>query len=143
MTRPDHQHPRVAQAASRPAVGSPPAQTGETSRFGPNGQATWEEFCLGLPPACQSELLSLAGRQGLLYSHQLPTPANGPESDRHVLAQLLPGDTEKLEPVRPGPIEIVDRDLDSIQREAVSRAVQTPDICLLQGPPGSGKSRVV
>ena len=30
-----------------------------------------------------------------------------------------------------------------MQREAVSRALATPDICLIQGLPGTGKSRVV
>src|SRR5439155_8860667 len=35
------------------------------------------------------------------------------------------------------------RELDAVQREAAAKALATPDIFLVQGRPGSGKSRVV
>src|SRR5262249_7682273 len=92
------------------------------------------------------ELLALAERQGLLYFHQLPQfPTNGTPAapDRQLFSQLLNGQTQSLEPVRPGPVDLQDIDLDPAQRDAVAKAVSTPDFCLIQGLPGSGKSRVV
>src|SRR5205085_12652265 len=86
----------------------------------------------------------LARRQGLLYAHQLQPAANGRPSDagRQLLAQLLSGRIEGLEPLCPDPVEPLDPDLDHDQRDAVARALQTPDLCLIQGLPGTGKSRV-
>src|SRR5262249_60772615 len=49
----------------------------------------------------------------------------------------------ELEPVRTTPIAVLDPNLDPTQREAVARALQTPDLALIQGLPGTGKSRVV
>src|SRR5262249_27425363 len=46
-------------------------------------------------------------------------------------------------PATPAPVDALDAELDAAQREAVARALQTPDLCLVQGLPGSGKSRVV
>src|SRR5262249_29372301 len=48
-----------------------------------------------------------------------------------------------LAPVAVPPAGPPDPSLDADQREAVARALATPDVCLLQGLPGSGKSRVV
>ncbi len=39
--------------------------------------------------------------------------------------------------------EIFDKMLTARQVEAVSKALNTPDICLIQGPPGTGKTRVI
>ncbi len=98
-----------------------------------------------MSPAQQRELLSLAQRQGILYFHQLPAPANGPpaEQTRPLLGQLLSGSSGDLQPLRPPGVEVSDTALDACQRDAVAKALLTPDICLIQGPPGTGKSRVV
>src|SRR5207302_11398509 len=83
--------------------------------------------------------------------HQLPEPDGvslrdpagnrpGGSSPRSLLPQLLAGKPD-LAPVSAPPIEGID--LDPAQREAVARAVHTPDVCLIQGLPGSGKSRVI
>src|SRR5262249_46864236 len=40
-------------------------------------------------------------------------------------------------------VEVGDTALDAAQRDAVAKAVHTPDVFLLQGLPGTGKSRVV
>jgi hypothetical protein len=84
----------------------------------------------------------LAERQGLLYGHQLPPLINGPprEEVRRFLAQLLNGKAQELAPVRVGPLD--HPLLSAAQREAVARALATPDLCLIQGLPVSGKSRV-
>src|SRR5689334_15653706 len=73
-----------------------------------------------------------------------PTPPpDSPPGDTALLTRLLNGTTDGLEPVRPGPIDVFDQALDAVQREAVARALGSPDVFLLQGLPGTGKSRVV
>jgi hypothetical protein len=102
----------------------------------------WEDVFPGIPAARQQELLALAGRQGLLYAHQLgPTLAAPAAPRRPALPALLGGQTADLDPLRPPPVECPD--LDDAQRDAVARALHTPDVCLIQGHAGTGKSRVV
>jgi hypothetical protein len=106
----------------------------------------WEDLYRSVSPAQQSELLALAGRQGLVYAHQLPAAGgNGPPPDRNrqLLARMLSGQARDVEPAHVGPVEPIDTGLDGAQREAVARALHTPDVCLIQGLPGTGKSRVV
>jgi hypothetical protein len=88
-------------------------------------------------------LLGLARAQGVLYASQLP-PVNGNGSDRarQLLTRLFASRPADLEPVRPDTIDCVDTDLDAGQREAVAKALHTPDVCLIQGLPGTGRSRV-
>jgi len=92
----------------------------------------------------QQELLTLAQNQGVVYEHQLPPTNNGATLDlqRRLLARLLSGQVDSLESFIPGDIDFRDVELDSIQREAVAKALHTPDICLVQGQPGTGKSRI-
>lgn len=116
----------------------------------------WEKIFLTASPERQSELLALARHQGVLYAHQVPHPTrphsngnghghgNGNGDHAHTgLAQLLAGHTDPITPLTPGPVEFIDTELDISQRDAVARALSTPDLCLIQGLPGTGKSRVV
>src|SRR5262245_27627436 len=110
----------------------------------------WEDAFHAASPAQQHELLSLARSQGLLYAHQLPAAGNGarphPADEARglqLLSQLLQGQAGNLAPARPEPVEPFDAALDGPQRQAVARAVAAPDLCLIQGLPGTGKSRVV
>lgn len=110
----------------------------------------WEDFYRSISPDQQHELLALAGRQGLLYAHQLPASSNGSRTQsadalagpQRILAHLFDDQGKGLDAVRPAPVNVRDRDLDAVQREAVARALSTPDFCLIQGLPGTGKSRV-
>jgi hypothetical protein len=88
-------------------------------------------------------LLELAARQGVLHAHQLPAvdPACW-EQKRQLLAHLLAGKSRELPSVVADEPTYFDAVLDEVQREAVVRAVGTPDVCVIQGLPGSGKSRV-
>jgi hypothetical protein len=90
-------------------------------------------------------LLALAQRQGVLYAHQLPSSPKGarPEPVRSALAHILAGEVDQLEPLRPPALVPLDAELDEVQCEAVAKALATPDIFLVQGLPGTGKSRVV
>src|SRR5437588_12111296 len=82
----------------------------------------WEELYRSASPAQQQELLTLAGRQGLLYAHQLPAPApvGGRSEDRpptgaagdsrnlRLLSQALTGQVEELPAVNVEPIPFPD-----------------------------------
>lgn len=107
----------------------------------------WEDIFHAAPPALQQELLDLARRQGVLYVHQLPRERNGRPAETGsgpaALTSLLAGDVQAWEPVRPDPTTVRAAGLDAAQREAVAKALATPDVCLIRGLPGTGKSRVV
>ncbi len=109
----------------------------------PSGSApsrSWENLFALAPPARQRELLALAQNQGgLLHAHQIQAmPTRRPS-----LAALLSGQLDELEPLIPPVVEGIDPALDPRQREAVARALSTPDFCLIQGWPGTGKSRII
>jgi hypothetical protein len=111
------------------------------------GLPPWEDLFRSASPEQQQELLALARRQGVLYAHQLPPMTNGAhppaEGWRELLTRLLAGQTEGLDPLRAPPAAPGDAPLDDVQREAVARALETPDVCLIQGLPGTGKSHVI
>jgi hypothetical protein len=99
---------------------------------------------LASSPSRQQELLERVRESGILYAHQLP---DADRRDKHesasVASALLNGRSKELFPFHSQEIDLQDAELDCEQREAVARALQTPDICLIAGAPGSGKSRVV
>jgi hypothetical protein len=113
----------------------------------------WEEWFQIANPAQRNEMLALAARQGILYANQVPpATANGvknkvPTSQEpaqpRTLTNLLAGITDDLTPVATQPLTNIDQQLDACQREAVARALFTPDVFLLQGLPGTGRSRVI
>jgi hypothetical protein len=102
----------------------------------------WEQIFRAAAPAERERLLALAGRQGVLFSHQLPDSPGVSNGDHPAHAQVLSGRLDHWTPVRVQPITPRDAELDANQREAVAKALQTPDLCLIQGLPGTGKRRV-
>ena len=82
-------------------------------------------------------------QQGVLYTHQLDAPTQSTAPRRSLLTRLLHGQVKELEPLHPPDLLYHDCELDRMQREAVARAVATPDVCLIQGFPGTGKSRLL
>jgi hypothetical protein len=94
-------------------------------------------------PAQQQEAVLRAIHQGIVYAHQLAAPAPSGSAPRSLLSSLLNGQVKQLAPLRPPALEFHDGQLDRTQREAVARAVATPDVCLIQGMPGTGKSRLL
>jgi hypothetical protein len=96
-----------------------------------------------LPPIQQHELLALAVRAGALPAAQLPALTSTDRSRAFFMALLQSASTDVLPPFRPEPIDPIDAELDPDQVDAVVRAVQTPDVALICGGPGTGKSRVI
>jgi hypothetical protein len=132
---------RERQASGRLSGEARPPETAAT------GQPTWEELFQSASPDQQQQLLALARRQGILYAHQLPPSSNGvhapAERPAELLARLLAGQLDRLEPLHVPAAGAGDVPLDESQREAVARALATPDFCLIQGRPGTGKSHVI
>lgn len=129
--------PTEARASDRPMPTATPA-----AAF-----PFWEDLFRSASPAQKQELLALAERQGVVYAHQFPAPSGPapapPDSSRQLLARLLAGQVEGLEPLRVRPAPAGEAPLDDVQRDALARALETPDICLIQGAPGTGKSHLV
>ncbi len=117
---------------------------------GTNGSAAplpapsaWELIFRAASPARREELLARARGAGVLYAHHLPDAAAGAGPVETFPAALLNGQSRELPPVRPPAVTPGDDALDCDQREALARALHTPDVCLIGGVAGSGKSRVV
>jgi hypothetical protein len=134
----------VSETTLRSTCVEPPLQRAAAQ---PGGPRSWDELFHSATPAQQAELLTLARRQGIVYASQLPAAAslNGSDGDRsrQFLTHLFHGQTADLPPLQRASIDFMDRELDDAQRDAVLKALSTPDIFLLQGLPGTGKSRVV
>jgi hypothetical protein len=148
----------MSLAAPAPGASHPPLHA--NGRNGADGAAQradasrplrWEDWFQSASSVQRSEMLALAARQGLLYANQLPAPDRGQKNKASVEGQaraqafsrLLAEQTDDLAPFEVQPVVFLDAALDCAQREAVARALSTPDIFLLQGLPGTGRSRVV
>src|SRR5262245_11237045 len=119
-----------------------------------NSVRLWLDWFQNADPGQKTEILTLAARQGLLYSQQIPGLANGQKGTSTNDSQIIPfakifrGDIDGLTPVDCASAgksreSFADAELDLLQREAVARALAAQDIFLLHGYPGTGKSRVL
>lgn len=113
---------------------------------------SWEDWFRHATPQQRTAALGLAHQQGLLYPHQLPAITNGvretatPPSETPaslLVTRVLAGKCDAFAPLSAEPIQFLDPDLDALQQQAVRRALGTPDVFLLHGLPGTGKSRVL
>lgn len=93
----------------------------------------------------QEQLLAAAQQHSVLYPHQLPseTPCDPAEHVRAMLELIDAGQTSELEAPRAATFEPLDRELDSMQQAAVAVALATPDLALIVGPAGTGKTRTL
>ena len=83
MTQPER-HTPAGGVAAPPA---PPSAAGSA--------CVWEELFQTAAPGRRAQLLALAGRDGVLYAHQLPPPGNG-AAPRPLLPALLNGQLQDL-----------------------------------------------
>lgn len=145
---------RERRATGEQAVLATPAvlesvPVGSAGEVSARGELCWESFFAQATPVQQGELLALATRQGLVYAQQLPKvaanqrPIQAEGGKHNLLTQVASGQTGDLPLLRAPTATLFDAALDASQTEAVSRALTTPDVCLIQGFPGTGKSRVV
>lgn len=145
MTAWDRKQPGGALVASAASSAAPPRPAAEAVR-----SFSWEDWLRHSSAAQKATVLDLALRQGLVFVHQIPPAANGVKAAAPSLPPgvekwktLLAGKTDDLSPITPAPVTFVDQALDRCQGEAVGRALASPDLFLLRGLPGSGKSRVL
>jgi AAA domain len=110
----------------------------------------WEDWFRHAGAQQRALALGLAQHQGFLYAHQLPAVTNGKipttaaeSAASTLLSRTLTGKVETLPPLAELPLCCFDAELDEVQQQAVCRALATPDVFLLQGLPGTGKSRVL
>lgn len=145
------QRERQATGATKKA-GRPAGAALAAARPGVNGGefdslTAWDDLFAHASAAEQADLLEMARKQGVLYSYQLPRKTNGAaapvERSRRLVTHVLEGATNELDPVHDLDFSLVDAGLDDVQRLAVARALGSPDIFLLRGLPGTGKTRVV
>lgn len=136
------------EAPARDATWTPSASASASASSSGTGQpplddgSLWTDWYHRASPVQQQEALLRSLQQGVLYAHQLAAPARTSAPHRSLLFGLLNGQVKELEPLNPPTLDYHDSQLDQKQREAAARAVATPDVCLIQGLPGTGKSRL-
>src|SRR5438132_1907618 len=129
-------------AGGRPAAERIPTAAHE-ARHG-DAAPRWADLFPALAPAQQRRLLALAAEQGVLNARQLPTNNGSADPARAFFGPLFGGQSiDALPAAAPTPIDPVDAALTEEQRTAVAKALHTPDVCLIRGLPGTGKSRVI
>jgi hypothetical protein len=110
----------------------------------------WDVLFDALPPALRQTLIDKASTCPLTANQLPPSVTPGTDAGRQLLARLVAGqgldELAPLPPDWPDPASsartTASPDLDPQQRAAVAAALRTPDLVLVQGQPGTGKSRV-
>src|SRR5262249_12832492 len=104
----------------------------------------WDAVFDALPPALRQTLLGNVSKCPLRADELPPAPKPGTEASRQLLSRLLAG--QGLDELAPLPPDWHDSgsspDLDPQQRAAVTAALRTPDLLLVQCQPATGTSRV-
>jgi hypothetical protein len=102
---------------------------------------SWEDTFAALSTPDQQSLLELAARQGYLLAEQVAGESAPPaDAVRPVIQRALAGQLPSIPLCEP--VTRQDAALDAAQCDAVARALATPDLFVVRGPTGTGKSRV-
>ena len=137
----------------RPRLGTQPRGHDDFPTAGPLSLALacpadsfWERWCRNASPEQKQHILPAAIRSGVVQLHQLPVP--GLQPSRNAVQTLIAAIVaNRPPPSNPwSPACVAGRStttLDDDQRHAVAVALGSPDLSLIVGYPGSGKSRVV
>jgi len=125
---------RDRQAVPPPTAADRPVRAGDP----------WDAVFDALPPALRQTLLEKASTCPLTPDQLPPAATPGNDAGRQLLTRLLAG--QGLDELAPLPPDWQDsgslNELDPQQRASVVAALRTPDLVLVQGRPGTGKSRV-
>ncbi len=138
----------VAAGPSGQCNGTAPVGTARAASNGAASTSLWQQLCAGADPADRMAWLRAVQPDGLIYAHQLTAPTTPAAERRGELSpvQIVRGASEPLPPLTAGTAVAVnlwlDGALDESQREVVAKALASPDVFLIQGLPGIGKSRV-
>jgi hypothetical protein len=135
----------------RQAPGGAPVANGVDAGHDRTAPFSWEDWFRHATAQQRADALGLARQQGLVYPHQLPAISNGVKPaaagkdtpTSQLVARLLAGKSDGLPHLAMESPSFFDTELDDLQRQAVVAALATPDLLMLQGLPGTGKSRVL
>jgi hypothetical protein len=108
--------------------------------------SSWNATFHAFSPEDRARLLALSLPGGILYAQQLPDSKLARKVEGRQSGPFAPFVTDQaktLEPTVLTSLSFFDQQLDRWQKQAVAKALSTPDIFLLRGRPGSGKSRIV
>ncbi|HLW67398.1 MAG TPA: AAA domain-containing protein [Gemmataceae bacterium] len=118
---------------------APPADLAQAT---PNGHAAtalpWEAILPALSSTQRQALLDLDCRKATATNHVHRT-----DRSQFFFNRLLHGPASDLPPLVLHDLEWFDAGLDADQRSAVALALQTPDVAVIQGQTGTGKSRLI
>src|SRR5437763_7462312 len=109
-------------------------------------QQAWDDVFRCASSEERRRWLDLAGRRGVPSSREIAFSGNGHHKapETALVSRLFAGELPELEPLMVDATPLrPETALDDSQRRAVALALQTPDIAMIDGGPGSGKSRVV
>jgi len=143
MTQRETQAMGGAITAPRPHDGEGHARRERSSREPHSHSPTWEQLFQQLGVMQQLEWLDRARTQGYILASDLPAPASheaGLRPDQRV-RQIVANPRTRLQPILPRAFDPIDRALDVNQRDAVSGALTSPDLFMIQGMTGTGKTR--
>jgi AAA domain len=107
-----------------------------------NGDLEWEALLPLLKAARETQFVSADARKANECHQRVDRPTA--DSFRQLVQRILTRDPPELEPLPfVEPIELFDTELDGEQSDAVARALHGNDLFLIQGRPGTGKTRTV
>ena len=119
--------------------------SGEVDRVGDDFVVLWvEDEILGrIPHRGKLQFDTRASRQAIRRQQQAADAVRFRRCVRPELRDLLVDPDLVMEPGAPEDIEFVDKNLDENKKDAVRKALGTDSFLVVEGPPGTGKTRFI